>query len=297
MANIKEIQNRINSVKDTMKITNAMYMISSSKMKQARQKLVDTEPYFYAMQGEISRILRHLPEFENPYFDRVKDIPKEDRKIGSVVVTADKGLAGAYNHNIIKMEEEFLKEPGHHKLFVVGELGRHYFEKHDVEIVTDFRFTVQKPSMHRARNISGELIRQFVQGELDEVHIFYTRMENAVSVSAEKLQLLPLMRSSFQEMKMPLNVHREEVELYPDADSVMKSIAPNYLTGLIYGCLVESYCSEHNSRMLAMQNATDSAKDIIRELSILYNRARQAAITQEISEVAGGAKAQQQRRK
>lgn len=116
MANIREIQSRINSVKDTMKITNAMYMISSSKMTQARKKLADTEPYFYGLQGEISRILRHVPEIRHSYFDARQDIPAEQKRIGSIVITADKGLAGAYNHNIIKLEEEILAQPGIHKL-------------------------------------------------------------------------------------------------------------------------------------------------------------------------------------
>lgn len=160
MANIREIQSRINSVKDTMKITNAMYMISSSKMTQARKKLADTEPYFYGLQGEISRILRHVPEIRHSYFDARQDIPAEQKRIGSIVITADKGLAGAYNHNIIKLEEEILAQPGIHKLFVVGELGRHYFAKHNVEIDTNFQYTVQKPTMHRARDIGWSVIDQ-----------------------------------------------------------------------------------------------------------------------------------------
>lgn len=293
MANIREIQSRINSVKDTMKITNAMYMISSSKMTQAKKKLSDTEPYFYALQGEISRILRHLPELEHRYFDARKDIPTEERKIGSIVITADKGLAGAYNHNIVKLEEEILAKPGIHKLFIVGELGRHYFAKRGVQIDTNFQYTVQKPTMHRARDISGVLLEQFEAGELDEIYIVYTRMENSVQSDAEILKLLPLERSSFNEMKMPLNVHREAIELYPSVEAVMDSIVPNYVTGMIYCTLVEAYASEHNARMMAMKSATDSAQSLIHDLSILYNRARQAAITQEITEVCAGARAQQ----
>ncbi len=297
MANIREIQSRINSVKDTMKITNAMYMISSSKMTQARKKLTDTEPYFYGLQGEISRILRHMPEMEHAYFNRREEIPQERRKIGSIVVTADKGLAGAYNHNIIKLEEEILAQPGIHKLFVVGELGRHYFAKRDVEIDTNFQYTVQKPTMHRARDIGSVILDQFAAGELDEVYIVYTRMENSVLVEAEKLKLLPLERGDFGQMKMPLNMYREEIELYPSAESVMDSIIPNYVIGMVYGCLVEAYASEHNARMMAMKAATDSAESLIKELSIIYNRARQAAITQEITEVCSGARAQKQKRK
>ncbi len=295
MANIREIQSRINSVKDTMKITNAMYMISSSKMTQAKKKLADTEPYFYALQGEISRILRHLPELEHPFFDRREKIPAEERRIASVVITADKGLAGAYNHNVLKLEEEILARPGAHRLYVVGELGRHYFAKRGVEIDTNFQYTVQKPTMHRARDIAGVLVDQFRAGELDEIYIVYTRMENSVQSDAEVLKLLPLERSSFGEMKMPLNMYREAIELYPSAEAVMDSIVPNYVTGMIYGCLVEAYASEHNARMMAMKAATDSAQSLIHDLSIVYNRARQAAITQEITEVCGGARAQQNR--
>lgn len=293
MANIREIQSRINSVKDTMKITNAMYMISSSKMTHARKKLADTEPYFYALQGEISRILRHVPDLEHPFFDMREKIPQEERKIGTIVVTADKGLAGAYNHNVVKLAEEILARPGHHKLYIVGELGRHYFAKHGVEIENSFQYTVQKPTMHRARDISSVLIDEFRHGELDEIHIVYTRMENSVQAEAETLRLLPLERSSFNEMKMPLNVHREAIALYPSVEAVMKAIVPNYITGMIYGCLVEAYASEHNARMMAMKSATDSAQSLIKELSVIYNRARQAAITQEITEVCSGARAQQ----
>ena len=295
MANIREIQSRINSVKDTMKITNAMYMISSSKMTHARKKLADTEPYFYALQGEISRILRHVPDLEHPFFDMREKIPENERKIGTIVVTADKGLAGAYNHNVIKLAEEILTRPGHHKLYTVGELGRHYFAKHGVEIETNFQYTVQNPTMHRARDISGVLIDEFRHGGLDEIHIVYTRMENSVQADAETIRLLPLERSSFNEMKMPLNVHREAIALYPSVEAVIKAIVPNYITGMIYGCLVQAYASEHNARMMAMKSATDSAESLIRELSIVYNRARQAAITQEITEVCGGARAQQNR--
>ena len=138
---------------------------------------------------------------------------------------------------------------------------------------------------------------QYLHGELDEVYIVFTRMENSVELVAEVLKLLPLERSSFNEMIMPLNMYREAIELYPSAESVMNSIVPNYVDGMIYGCLVQAYASEHNSRMMAMKSATDSAQKLIRELSVLYNRARQAEITQEITEVCAGARAQRRKRK
>lgn len=293
MANAREIQARINSIKDTMKITSAMYTISSSKVKQAKKKLEGTKPYYYALQGEISRILRHLPELQHRHFDKREK--KEGRTLGCIVVTSDTGLAGAYNHNVIKEAESLMGESERAKLFVVGEMGRQYFSSRNYPIDRNFRYTVQKPSMHRARVISGTIMDLFEQGELDEVYLIFTEMVNAVSVETRKVKLLPLERADFGTMKMPLNVHREEIALYPSAQSVLDSIIPNYITGMIYACLVESYCSEQNSRMLAMQAATDSAKDIIRELSILYNRARQAAITQELTEVISGARAQKRK--
>ena len=296
MANIREIQSRINSVKDTMKITNAMYMISSSKLTQARKKLADTEPYFYALQGEISRILRHLPELHHSYFNKRENIPAEERKIGSIVITADKGLAGAYNHNVQKMTEDFMEEvPGHHKLYVLGMVGRQYFGKRDVDMDGSFQYTVQKPTMHRARLITEEIVRAFLERELDEIHIVYTQMQNAMAMENVNMQLLPLKKADFKVGQIPADIYQEEIVLSPSADVLLDTMIPNYLTGVIYGCLVEAYASENNARMTAMQSSTDNAKAMLKDLSIQYNRARQAAITQEITEVISGAKAQKRK--
>lgn len=298
MANVKEIQDRMKSIRDTMKITNAMYMISSSKMKRAKKALADTEPYFFGMQAAISRILRHMPDIEHKFFDERKEVQESDRKTGLIVVTADKGLAGAYNHNVIKMTEERLQEEGQYMLYVLGELGRQYFSKKEaknVNVDMDFRFTVQKPTMHRARMIGHKMVDEFLKGNLDEVHIIYTNMENAVSVQTTSLQILPLKKVAFGNgtwVEMPIDVHQEEIMLSPSADAVLDSIVPNYAVGIIYGCLVESYCSEQNARMTAMESSTRNAKEMLKTLEIQFNRARQAAITQEITEVISGAKAQ-----
>ena len=289
MANAKEIQTRMKSIQDTMKIT---------KMQKAKKILQDTEPYFYNMQAAIARILRHMPDIQHPFFSERHLVPKDERKVGTIVITGDKGMAGAYNHNVQKMTEDFMEEvPGHHKLYVLGMVGRQYFGKRDVDMDGSFHYTVQKPTMHRARDIAEVILSQYERGELDEVYIVYTRMENSMLTTVEKMKILPLERSSFNEMKMPLNIHREAIALYPSAEAVLDSIVPNYVVGMIYGCLVEAYASEHNARMTAMQSATDSAQEIIKDLSIIYNRARQAAITQEITEVCAGAKAQKRKRK
>lgn len=295
MANTREIQNRMKSIRDTMKITNAMYMISSSKLKKARKSLLDTEPYFYTLQQMIHRILRHLPDMDSPYFDKREGIGAQERKIGYLVVTADKGLAGAYNHNVFKLAMEQLKNPGSSMFFMVGDLGRQYFAKKGLEVEVDFQYTVQNPNMSRARIISEQLLDYFLSGRLDEIHIIYTRMVNAMKMEAEIQQLLPLPKVALREL--PIGVPLEEINLRPSPKAVMDSIVPNYISGFIYGGLVESYSSEQNSRMMAMEAATNSAKDMLKGLSIEYNRARQAAITQQITEVISGAKAQKNKKK
>ena len=298
MANARELKERMAGIQEPKKITNAMYLISSSKMKQARKKLADTEPFFYAMQAEIARILRHVPDMHSHFFDGREKTPPERRKTGCIVITADKGLAGAYNHNVIKLAQEKLKEPGEHRLFVLGELGRQFFSKQDgLEVDTDFRYTVQNPTMHRARLITVKMTELFESGELDDIYIIYTRMKNAMQAEAEMIKLLPLKRLDFTPENIPYlsGVYREEITLYPSAHSVMDSIVPNYINGIIYGCLVEAYCSEQNSRMQAMQNATDSASQMLSELNMTYNRVRQADITQELTEVIGGANAQKRK--
>lgn len=296
MASAKEIQSRMKSIQDTMKITSAMYMISSSKLKKARKTLADTEPYFYSLQSAIGRVLRHMEDTEHKYFDERAEIAPEARKIGYIVASADKGLAGAYNHNVFKIAEDCMENRENVQLFVLGEVGRQYFFKKDVDVDTNFRFTVQKPTMHRARVISEKMIAMYLEGELDEVHIIYTRMANAATMVAEKKQLLPLKKAAFNTSVQKLvDIHQEEIEMIPSAEEVLNSIVPNYLRGMIYGCLVESYASEHNSRMMAMDAATSSARDMLKDLSIKYNRVRQAAITQEITEVISGAKAQKKK--
>ncbi|HIR24296.1 MAG TPA: ATP synthase F1 subunit gamma [Candidatus Egerieimonas faecigallinarum] len=295
MANMREIQDRMKSIQDTMKITNAMYMISSSKMKRAQKILKDTEPYYFAMQDAIGRVLRHVPDIEHIYFESESGNREEkNKKIGYIVVTGDKGLAGAYNHNILKIAEEQMAKPGEHRLFVLGELGRHYFAKKNADVDTSFRYTVQNPTLHRARSIGERVIGLYRDGELDEIHIIFTEMNSAVAMEARMLQLLPLKKATFRRQQLAniAGMHNELIEMNPSAEAVLNSLVPNYVIGMIYGCLVESYSSEHNSRMMAMESSTKSAGEMLHDLSILYNRARQAAITQEITEVISGARAQ-----
>lgn len=290
MANAREIQSRMKSIKDTMKITNAMYMISSSKLSKARNSLKNTEPYFYTMQDALAKILLESPTAGNRFFDKREYLPEEERKRGYIVVTADKGMAGAYNHNVIKIAEQESLSNHQNKLFVVGQVGRKYFEHKNIPVDIDFKYTAQNPNMNRARYISDKIIELFVSKELDEVYIIYTKMINSLNVQAEMHQLLPLGRERISVKRD--RKYYDQVAFLPSPDEVFEHIVPNYVAGFIYGALVESYCSEHNARMTAMQTATNAAKDMLSALEIDYNHARQAAITQEITEVIAGSKAQ-----
>lgn len=301
MASITEIRNRMNSIQDTMKITKAMYMISSTKLRKAKQNLEDDEPYFYGLQSGISRVLRHMPEFQHIYFDnRDKDLRETYKNKGYLVITADKGMAGAYNHNVLKMTQELIANEEHYKLFVVGELGRQYFAQHDIPVTENFYYTAQNPTLHRARMIAERIIQMYLEEELDEVYIVYTKMGRGNVEENECYQILPLQHEDFQ-TKMPtdvqLEMYQEEFVLSPSPEAIIDAIVPNYLTGFVYGALIESFCCEQNARMMAMDAATKSAEDMLKDLSVQYNRVRQSAITQEITEVCGGANALKRKKK
>jgi len=308
MANINEIQKRIRSINDTMKITKAMYMISSIKLRKAKQNLEEAEPFFYGIQGQISRILRQLPSVENQYFEnREEDLKKTVKKKGYIVITADKGMAGAYNHNVLKTAKSLLDSDDNYKLYLVGEMGHHYFERENMVVSEHFSYTAQNPTMYRAKMIAGKALRRFERGELDEVYLIYTRMVSSIQEEVDVAQILPLKKYDFVEQHLLSNKDKNytdisienerEMYFWPSVEDVIKKVVYNYATGIIYGALVESFACEQNSRMMAMQSATDNAKAILHDLSIEYNRIRQAAITQEITEVIAGAKALKKKKK
>lgn len=295
MANAKEIRNRINSIKETQKITNAMYLISSTKLQKAKKDLEQTEPYFYGMQAMIERLSRHVSGVNSPYFrtfDKEKD---SDRTAAFLVITADKGLAGAYNHNVLKLTEDEMAKYKNTKLFVVGELGRKYFEGKKIPIEEEFRYTAQNPSLHRSREITLRLLELYDTDQIQELFIVYTVMVSGTETQPVINRLLPLKETMMPDI--PIDVYREEFQLIPSPEAVIQAVIPNCTNGYIFSALVESFCCEQHSRMTAMQSANDSANSIIKALNIQYNRVRQAAITQEITEVCSGAKAQLNRKK
>ena len=291
MPNAKAIQNRISSIQDTMKITNAMYMISSSKMQKARKTLEEALPFFEEQQMAVAKMVETLDDLTSRFFGK-EEIPEEEKKRGFFVVTADKGMAGAYTHNVLKLAEEAMAESENNRLFVMGELGRQYFTQRGIPIEENFHYTVDSPTLHRARQIQEYLVDLYLQDELDEIYIIYTYMKNSYSMEPRKFCLLPLEKESFLEKNVNHETYHDIVTFTPSLRELLDHMVPSVVSGYIYGALVESFASEQNSRMMSMQNATDNAKQMLHDLGIEYNRVRQAAITQEITEVIAGAKAQ-----
>ncbi len=297
MANAKEISNRIKSIKDTMKITKAMYMMSSMKVRKARTQLENTEPYYYGLQQQMTEILLHFPEIEHLYFDnRASDKREWVKRKAVIVVTADKGMAGAYNQSVLKRAVEFLKDCEDYRLYVIGEVGRRYFGSRGYNIEPNFLYSVTNPSIHRARVITELMVELYKRDMIDSVHVIYTKMLNSMSTEVDVQQVLPLKTKDFlkQELKDKIDINsigEGDYLVYPSPEGAVEKVAYNYVTGMLYGILVEAYASEENSRMIAMQSATDNAEAMLHDLSIEFNRVRQAAITQEITEVIGGAKA------
>ncbi|MCR5303480.1 MAG: ATP synthase F1 subunit gamma [Lachnospiraceae bacterium] len=304
MAGEREIRNRIKSIKETRKITNAMYMISSTRLTRAKEQLDTITPFYWGLQNELERIIRHMPDIRHKYFGNTEEYLKrpDPRRVGYFVVTADKGLTGAFTHNIMKVadaEIEKAKEKGYHvRLYVVGEQGRRYCVARGYDVSATFIFTTGHPSRSRSRDISDYILNRYseIDGRLDEIHIIYTAMTGKMGMEVENLQVLPLQKQKFlgySEVNMPegfSGIINEEFTMVPSPEAVVDSIVPGYIAGMIYGTLIESACCEQNSRMTAMKSATDNADEMLRELNVEHNRVRQESITMQISEVCSGRK-------
>ncbi|MDD4773323.1 MAG: ATP synthase F1 subunit gamma [Eubacteriales bacterium] len=301
MLNAKEIKDRMNGIRDTQKITNAMYLIASTKMQKAKNELNKTKPYFNALHNEIKRTFNTAGTVKGRYFCPSNVSEASDGTYGLLIITADKGLAGAYNKSVIKEAQQLLSKHADTKLFVVGEYGRRFFLQHQIPVEKSFLYTAQNPTMDRARDISALLLELFDKGELDEIFIVYTDIKNNMTTEAVSARLLP-----FQPMQSAeyngngKSTEKEPVipfEFYPSIDAVLDSVVKSVLSGFIYSALVASFCSEQSDRMTAMHSANRNAEKMLESLSIQYNSVRQAAITQEITEVIASVKAQQRKRK
>jgi F-type H+-transporting ATPase subunit gamma len=285
MSNITEIKNRMESVRDMQKITNAMYLIASAKLRHARAELNATKPYFNALKTEIKRVFRIEERIDNRYFYPITGEHEFDGAYAYLVITADKGLAGAYNQNVIKKVIELVGEHSPSKLFVVGEYGRQYFESHHIEFEKDFVYTAQNPTLNRARKISAILLDGYKTGEFKKIFVVYTDIGDGLNTEVNVMRLLPFHRAEFVTASKDKSTEKN-FEFLHSLDKLLDNIMPSYTTGFIYSALVDSFCSEQSSRMNAMNSANENTKEILSQLSQKYNHERQNRITQEITEIA-----------
>ncbi len=298
MSNAKEIRTRIKSIHDTRKITNAMYMIASTKMSKAKSDLDRTRPYFDALNNEIKRIFRTVEDVENRYFYPADGSEAPDGTYGLLVIAADKGLAGTYNKAVIKEAQKLISEHPDIKLFVVGEYGRRFFSHQSTTVAKSFLHTAQNPTMDRAREISATLLDLFDKGELDKIFVVYSDLKNSLTTKVVSTRLLPFRRT--QSESFTKNENEAEVsapfEFFPSVEAVVNNVVKSWLSGFIYSALVYSFCSEQSARMTAMDSANKNAEKILDSLITAYNRVRQTVITREITEITSGAKAQKRKR-
>ena len=266
MSDLQSIKKRIQSIGDTRKITNAMYLISSAKMRKAKADLDRTRPYFEATRREIKRIFRsgELPESRYLY-------PLDENE---------------------KKAEELRETCDDIKWYVVGEYGRQLLTQRGTHIERSFLYTAQNPTMRRAREICDILLEGFLNGAFTKIYVAYTDF-SGMTDNAVLTRLIPFHRSQFATSADEKPV-TQPFEYSPSPAVVLQSIMPGYISGFIYSALVDSFCSEQHARMAAMKSANDSAEELINGLRTQYNRLRQAAITQEITEIAAGARARAQ---
>ncbi len=290
MPSASEVRSRIEGIQETKKITDAMYMISSAKMQKALRSLSSSTPYFEALAARIGELVQLGPQSDNRYFQKPRSAA--ERVHGILLITSDKGLAGAYNQEAIRVCQGYMQKHARCRVFILGEYGRQTFLNQKLDFEKSFHFSASAPSLPLARQMSSRLLTAYRDDLVDDIHIIYTDyMGNTPGVCRE-LTLLPLSRTSF-----PVSGKAAaEREFVPSYEEVLNGVIPAYLTGFVYGCLVESYCSEQQARMNAMKSASDNAESLLKELKTQYNKLRQSAITNEMIEIAAGAQAQKRKR-
>ena len=298
MASTKEIKNRIKSVGDTQKITNAMYLISSTKMRRARKEAEDTKPYFNLLRQEIRRMFAFGGGLRNRYFDSNVDEAKRGGRNGILVITADKGLAGAYNQSVVKDALALMDKSEDYKLYIVGDYGWRYFRSRGSKVCETFEHSMNEPSLAMARDITKELLDEFDAGAFDRLYVCFTEYSGGMSAgNAMHDRLIPFDRDDFVPREGETAADASTVfEYEPDVETVLDRSIQSYLVGYVYSALVNSYSSEQNARMMAMDAANDNASELLASLQLEYNHLRQNAITQEITEISSGARSLRSKR-
>ncbi|MBF4694539.1 ATP synthase F1 subunit gamma [Fusibacter ferrireducens] len=280
--NMRDIKRKIRSVNSTMQITKAMELVSTAKLRRARSKMDITKPYFETVKQAVQDILSEDKSIRMSY---VAD--REIKKTLYIVISGDRGLCGGYNINAIKKAISEVEDKKDAKFITIGKRAFDIINRYGYEIEDYFLGISEKPEYFDAIQIAKKAMSMFDSGEVDAVKFVYTRFVSTISQSPELIQLLPIEHDHSGEKE----TSDEFVNYEPSAEEVLKYVIPKYVESTIYGGLIESSASEQAARRVAMESASDNAADIIDELSLFYNQARQAAITQEISEIVSGAEA------
>ena len=274
----KEIKNRIRSMESTKQITKAMEMVAASKLRRAQAQVVSSRPYFEILFSTINEIVDSNRDFSSPYLCK-----REVKKTAYIVIAGDRGLAGGYNNNVFKMVMSEIKDKDV-QVLPIGKKAVDYFRSHNVPVLTTNYATAEDVSIGDCFSVAKNLCKRYLAGEFDEIHVAYTNFVSVLSQTPSTLRLLPLLRhETGKEGTMQSDMLYE-----PDATEVFEAIIPEYLGGVLYGALCESRASEQAARRTAMDSASQNADEMIADLSLQFNRARQAAITQEITEIVAG---------
>ena len=275
----KDIKNRIRSMESTKQITKAMEMVAASKLRQAQNRITASRPYFEILSNTISDIVATNRDFTSPYLRK-----REGNRVLFVVIAGDRGLAGGYNSNVIKLAVASM-EGKQASVLPIGKKAVDYFRSKGYPLLMTDHAEAAEVGVGDCFSIAKHLSRVFLAGEFDEIHVAYTNFVSVLSQTATIRQLLPLIPEKRESVSRCVTVYE------PEPEEVFASIVPEYLGGIVYGALCESRCAEQAARRTAMDSATSNAEDMIADLSLKYNRARQAAITQEITEIVAGAEA------
>ena len=283
MASMRDIKRRKSSVQSTQQITKAMKLVSTVKLQRAKGRAEKSKTYFSCMYDTVASMLSKAGEINHPFLKA-----GESQKKAVIVITANRGLAGGYNSNIVKLikNSDFRKEDL--VIYTVGTKGRDALARLGYEMADDYSEAIEEPAYADAMNISKKLLEDYAAGEIGEIYVAYTGFKNTVPHVPTLLRLLPV---NVEDERVDEGGSSAVMEFEPQSEEAIDLIIPKYITSLVYGALIESVASENGARMQAMDSATSNADDMISKLSLLYNRARQSSITQELTEIIAGAEA------
>lgn len=283
--NARDIKRRIKSVANTAQITKAMEMVSAAKLRRVQEAVQNSKPYLAKMQDILAGISSSARFVKHPLLSH-----RPVRRTGYLVITADRGLAGSYNAQVIRtaLHEFRNKDRDSYTVFAVGRRGRDFFRRHEYPLSAEVTGLSDAPTYGSIRGLAEQIVTSYANEEFDELYFVYNEFINAVTQRPVVQKVLPLSDLAGQKNQVKMDYLYE-----PDAESVLQALLPRYAETLVYQAVLDAKASEHGSRMTAMGNATDAAKDMISDLTLSLNRARQAAITTQIVEVVSGAQALQ----